>query len=277
MFETIRRNPAERKAAEPWSLETTAMLALGEESVAEHSHRYAQASRKARQRPRVPVRPPPGTGRRRLPRPRPTTGGAHGRVRGGRRLDGPRPAARGSLRRPDPRGRLPVVRKAMESFDVAELAFDPPGWLPEAGAVAAEHGEQRVIAFPTASRKAMSAACSRFYSAVMADCSRTTPIRGSPGISRTPSFGTPRAAATSSRTARTHPRRSTRRSAPSSRTNGPSGGPPSPTRPSSHGPSPSAGVPYVPELRDTSKPLFYDEAGNAVYGPRGLVIALGAS
>jgi phage terminase large subunit-like protein len=43
MYETIRRNLAKRRAAEPWSLETTAMYALGEESVAEHSHRYAQA------------------------------------------------------------------------------------------------------------------------------------------------------------------------------------------------------------------------------------------
>lgn len=40
---TIRRNLAKRKAAEPWSLETGTMYAPGEESVAEHSHRYAQA------------------------------------------------------------------------------------------------------------------------------------------------------------------------------------------------------------------------------------------
>lgn len=39
---TIRRNLAKRRAAEPWSLETTTMYAPGEESVAEHSHRYAQ-------------------------------------------------------------------------------------------------------------------------------------------------------------------------------------------------------------------------------------------
>lgn len=43
MYETIRRNLAKRKQAEPWSLETSAMYAVGEESVAEHSHRYAQA------------------------------------------------------------------------------------------------------------------------------------------------------------------------------------------------------------------------------------------
>jgi phage terminase large subunit-like protein len=40
---TIRRNLAKRKAAQPWSLETTTMYAPDEESVAEHSHRYAQA------------------------------------------------------------------------------------------------------------------------------------------------------------------------------------------------------------------------------------------
>ena len=47
MYETIRRNLAKRKAAEPWSLETTAMYAVGEESVAEHSQRYAQAIARA--------------------------------------------------------------------------------------------------------------------------------------------------------------------------------------------------------------------------------------
>ena len=40
---TIRRNLAKRKAAEPWSLETGTMYAPGQESVAEHSHRYALA------------------------------------------------------------------------------------------------------------------------------------------------------------------------------------------------------------------------------------------
>lgn len=40
---TIRRNLAKRKVAEPWSLETGTMYAPGEESVAEHSHRYALA------------------------------------------------------------------------------------------------------------------------------------------------------------------------------------------------------------------------------------------
>lgn len=40
---TIRRNLGKRKIAQPWSLETTTMYAPGEESVAEHSHRYATA------------------------------------------------------------------------------------------------------------------------------------------------------------------------------------------------------------------------------------------
>lgn len=40
---TIRRNLTKRKIAQPWSMETTTMYAPGEESVAEHSHRYAEA------------------------------------------------------------------------------------------------------------------------------------------------------------------------------------------------------------------------------------------
>jgi hypothetical protein len=42
MYRTVRRNLAKRKAAEPWSLETTTMFAPGEESVAEESHRLAR-------------------------------------------------------------------------------------------------------------------------------------------------------------------------------------------------------------------------------------------
>lgn len=38
---TLRRNLAKRRAAEPWSLETTTMYAPGEESVAETAHVYA--------------------------------------------------------------------------------------------------------------------------------------------------------------------------------------------------------------------------------------------
>ena len=50
MYETIRRNLAKRKAAEPWSLETTTMYALGEESVAELGRTVTRwRSRKAAQ------------------------------------------------------------------------------------------------------------------------------------------------------------------------------------------------------------------------------------
>lgn len=45
LHSTIRRNLAKRKAAEPWSLETSTMYVPGEESVAEHSHGYARAVR----------------------------------------------------------------------------------------------------------------------------------------------------------------------------------------------------------------------------------------
>jgi phage terminase large subunit-like protein len=41
LHETIRRNLAKRKQAEPWSLEVSTMYAPGEGSVAEHSHAYA--------------------------------------------------------------------------------------------------------------------------------------------------------------------------------------------------------------------------------------------
>jgi phage terminase large subunit-like protein len=43
LFETIRRNLGKRKIAEPWSLETSTMYAPGEDSVAESSHKYAEA------------------------------------------------------------------------------------------------------------------------------------------------------------------------------------------------------------------------------------------
>lgn len=48
LHETIRRNLAKRKAAEPWSLETSTMYAPGEDSVAELSHRYAELVRKGK-------------------------------------------------------------------------------------------------------------------------------------------------------------------------------------------------------------------------------------
>lgn len=43
MYATVRRNLAKRKAAEPWSLETSTMYLPGEESVAEETHKLAKA------------------------------------------------------------------------------------------------------------------------------------------------------------------------------------------------------------------------------------------
>lgn len=43
LHDTIRRNLAKRKAAEPWSVEVSTMYAQGEGSVAEGSHKFAQA------------------------------------------------------------------------------------------------------------------------------------------------------------------------------------------------------------------------------------------
>jgi phage terminase large subunit-like protein len=57
----------------------------------------------------------------------------------------------------------------MDAYDVAELAFDPPGWHAEAQRWADSYGNETVVAFPTSSRSRMAQACSRFYSAVMND------------------------------------------------------------------------------------------------------------
>lgn len=43
LHDTIRRNLAKRKAAEPWSIEVSTMYQVGEDSVAEASHKFAQA------------------------------------------------------------------------------------------------------------------------------------------------------------------------------------------------------------------------------------------
>lgn len=43
MYATVRRNLAKRKAAEPWSLETSTMYMPGEDSVAEDTHKLAKA------------------------------------------------------------------------------------------------------------------------------------------------------------------------------------------------------------------------------------------
>lgn len=42
MYATVRRNARKRKEAEPWTLETSTMYMVGEESVAESSHQLAQ-------------------------------------------------------------------------------------------------------------------------------------------------------------------------------------------------------------------------------------------
>ena len=48
MYETVRRNLAKRKAADPWMLETSTMYAVGEESIAEQTHRLFVAIQEGR-------------------------------------------------------------------------------------------------------------------------------------------------------------------------------------------------------------------------------------
>lgn len=48
MYATVRRNLAKRKDAQPWSVETSTMYSPGEESVAEATHKLAQAIREGR-------------------------------------------------------------------------------------------------------------------------------------------------------------------------------------------------------------------------------------
>ncbi|MFD9124941.1 terminase [Kitasatospora sp. NPDC059571] len=50
MHKTVRRNLVKRRQAEPWSLETSTMYAVGEKSVAEATHEYAQAVKAGRVR-----------------------------------------------------------------------------------------------------------------------------------------------------------------------------------------------------------------------------------
>ncbi len=45
MYATVRRNMAKRKQAEPWSAETSTMYAPGEDSIAERTHKLAEAIR----------------------------------------------------------------------------------------------------------------------------------------------------------------------------------------------------------------------------------------
>jgi phage terminase large subunit-like protein len=48
MHETVRRNLAKRKAADPWMLETSTMYAVGEDSIAEQTHRLWVAMQEGR-------------------------------------------------------------------------------------------------------------------------------------------------------------------------------------------------------------------------------------
>jgi phage terminase large subunit-like protein len=50
MHKTVRRNLVKRRSAEPWSLETSTMYAVGESSVAEATHEYAKAVKAGRVR-----------------------------------------------------------------------------------------------------------------------------------------------------------------------------------------------------------------------------------
>lgn len=50
MYDTVRRNLAKRKAAEPWSLETSTMYLPGEKSVAEETHDLAKLIREGKAR-----------------------------------------------------------------------------------------------------------------------------------------------------------------------------------------------------------------------------------
>lgn len=50
MYDTVRRNLAKRKAAEPWSLETSTMYLPGEKSVAEETHDLAKLIREGKSR-----------------------------------------------------------------------------------------------------------------------------------------------------------------------------------------------------------------------------------
>ena len=252
MYETIRRNLAKRKAAEPWSLETTAMYALGEESVAEHSHAYGAAVAEGRitdpgflldhrQAPdgfdfhdpdelRAALAYVYGDAASWMDLDRLVAEAYDSREDVFRRFFLNQPVARstqwlspaawaacadpgyqapegtkvvlafdGSYRldssaliaatveeRPylwvvglwERPAKAPedwivdrehvdaVVHKAMETYDVVELAFDPPGWFAESERWADSFGDV-VVSFPTSRRAVMAAACSRFYSAVM--------------------------------------------------------------------------------------------------------------
>jgi phage terminase large subunit-like protein len=60
------------------------------------------------------------------------------------------------------------VQEAMETYDVAELACDPPGWHREIDEWADRYADTVTTEFATNRRAFMAAACSRFYTAAMA-------------------------------------------------------------------------------------------------------------
>jgi phage terminase large subunit-like protein len=67
-----------------------------------------------------------------------------------------------------PRGEVKAtVAKAMERWQVLELACDPPGWHDEIEEWGQEYGDTVTLMYPTSRIKMMAAACSRFYTAVV--------------------------------------------------------------------------------------------------------------
>ena len=59
-----------------------------------------------------------------------------------------------------------AVEHAFETYDVAELAADPPGWYPEIDLWVERYGEDRVVMFDTNQAKRFAAACERFQTGV---------------------------------------------------------------------------------------------------------------
>jgi phage terminase large subunit-like protein len=60
-----------------------------------------------------------------------------------------------------------TVGRALERWDVLELACDPPGWHAEISHWAETYGSPPVIEIPTNQRATMSELCSRLYTAIV--------------------------------------------------------------------------------------------------------------
>jgi phage terminase large subunit-like protein len=60
-----------------------------------------------------------------------------------------------------------AVRRALERWNVLELACDPPGWYEQIDQWASDYGSPPVIQVRTQETRVMSELCSRFYSAVV--------------------------------------------------------------------------------------------------------------